>query len=230
VYAGGMGSPRKIVMIGSSGAVGGQVVAALAARAELGRLTLLGRRGSGRTDPRIVDHLVDALEPSSYREFLAGHDVAICTLGVGEPSKVSRADFIRIDKDAVLGFAGACRDAGVTHFELLASVGADPKSRSFYLRSKGELSDGLRALGFQRLSLFHPSMILTPTNRYGMAQAVTLAVWPKLRPILCGPLRAYRGIAVEELGRAMANNVFSDGDGEEVLLWDDFTALAADHP
>jgi hypothetical protein len=57
-------------------------------------------------------------------------------------------------------------------------------------------------------------------------QGLTLAVWPKLQPALAGPLRKYRGIAVEKLGAAMANNLFTPGRGVEVLEWDAFVALA----
>jgi hypothetical protein len=38
---------------------------------------------------------------------------------VGEPSKLSREQFTRIDKQTVLDFAAACKRAGVSHFELL---------------------------------------------------------------------------------------------------------------
>lgn len=221
-----MNAKRRVVMIGSTGAVGGHVAATLAASADTQQLTLLGRRATeGLPQSNVTQHKIDVLEPSTYRGLVAEHDVAVCTLGVGEPSKVSKEDFVRIDKDAVLAFATTCREAGVEHFELLSSVGVGAQSRSFYLRTKGELEDGLRGLGFPRLSLFHPSMILTPSNRYGMSQAVTLAVWPKLRPLLLGPLRRLRGVRVEDLGRAMALNVFTDAQGEEVLEWDDFAAL-----
>ncbi len=87
---------------------------------------------------------------------------------------MSKADFVRIDRDAALDFGRACKAAGVRHFELLCAVGANAKSSSLYLRTKGELQDGLKALDFERLSLFEPSMIITPTNRYGIGQAVLL--------------------------------------------------------
>ena len=93
---------------------------------------------------------------------------------------MSDAEFVRVDKDAVIGFARACEEAGVAQLELLSAVGAYARSRSLYLRTKGELCDAVVALGFQRLSLFPPSMILTPTKRYGVVQGIALALWPKL--------------------------------------------------
>ena len=82
------------------------------------------------------------------------------------------------------------------------------------------------ALNFERLSLFQPSMILAPTNRYGIQQALTLAFWPGLSRLLIGPTRKYRGIRIESLGAAMANNLATAGQGVETLHWDQFTALA----
>ncbi len=126
----------------------------------------------------------------------------------------------------VTTFATACRNTGVGHFQLLGSIGSDPRSRSFYLRTKGELESGLRDLQFERLSLFRPSMILTPTNRYGLSQALTLAIWPRLGPLLLGPLQRFRGIRVERLGRAIALNLRGGSEGVEVLQWNEIEALA----
>lgn len=213
--------------MGATGAVGTATVKHLLQFGDLQSLTLLGRRPfTAFDDPRIAQHIVDVEEPDSYRDLLPGHACAICTLGIGEPSKASRETFLRIDRDAVLAFGEAAAETGVRHFQLLSSVGSDAKSPSFFLRSKGKLEDGLRALRFKRLSLFHPSMILTPTNRYGFSQAVTLAVWPKLSPVLRGPLGKLRGIKVDDLGAAIANNAALAGSGSEVLEVPEIEALA----
>ena len=126
----------------------------------------------------------------------------------------------------MIAFAKICKQSGVRHVELLGAVGADSKSRAFYRRVKGELEEALVALNFERLSLFQPSMILTPTNRYGIQQALTLAFWPGLSRLLIGPTRKYRGIRIEALGAAMANNLATAGQGVETLHWHQFTALA----
>ncbi len=221
------GQPVSILMLGASGAVGGATLKTLTNHPQAQRLTLLVRRNlPALKSPKTQQHIVDVFDPASYQHLLAGHDAAICTFGVGESSKVSDEEFIRVDKTAVLAFATACKTAGVKHFELLSAVASNAQSPSFYLRIKGELNQALAAMKFERLSLFQPSMILTPTNRYGVMQGLTLAVWPKLQPLLGGPLRKYRDIAVEKLGAAMAINLFTPGAGMEVLEWDAFVALA----
>lgn len=217
----------SVVMLGASGAVGGHALAQALALPEVSQITSLGRRVLNQTHPKLRQEVVDVFDAETYALHLAGHQAAICTFGVGEPSKVSREEFLRVDKTAVLEFAAACKAAGVRHFSLLSSVGVSARSRSYFLRSKGELEDGLRWLDFERLSLFHPSMILTPTNRYGLSQGIILKVWPLLTPVLRGSLRKYRGVEVGSLGAAMARNVVRAGEGEEVLEWDEIMGLVA---
>lgn len=146
-------------------------------------------------------------------------------MGVGESSKIPKEEFIRIDKTAVLKFAKACKEKGVKHFLLLSSIGSDSSSWNYYLRTKGELNDELEKLHFERLSIFQPSMIMTPQNRYGWTQGIALKIWPKLDCILHKGYRKYRGIKVDMLGKAIANNVFLDGTGVEYLQYDDFLKL-----
>lgn len=218
--------PLSVIMIGATGAVGGHVLSTLLKMPEVTRITLLGRRViPDLADDHLTQHVVSLEDPSSYAHLIKGHDCAICTLGVGQPSTMSKEAFLKIDKEMPEQFAQACHDAGVTHFELLSSVGASSKSSSFFLRAKGELEDTLEELGFERLSLFHPSMILTPENRYGVTQALTLAVWPKLHWMMRGKASSYRGIKVDVLGGSIAHNLVHDApERVETLHWSDFTS------
>jgi uncharacterized protein YbjT (DUF2867 family) len=216
----------KIAMLGASGAVGQAALAALQAMPEVNAITALVRRPfAPASSAKLTTHIVDVLSPASYAQHLKSHDAAICTFGVGEPSKVSFEEFNRIDFDAVLEFAKACKAADIRHFELLCSVAASPASSNRYLKSKGELREAIAALGFSRFSCFQPSMIITPQNRYGFSQAVMLAVWPVLSHLLVGPLSKYRGVRVEDLGTAMARNLPANGSGTEILHWPEFMRL-----
>lgn len=216
----------SIVMLGASGAVGTETLNTLIHSKKVQRLTLLGRTPIPNISSEFVhQHKINIHESNSYQAYLQGHNIAICTLGVGQPSKMSKEEFVKIDKTAVINFATACKNIGVEHFQLLSSVGTNPESGSFYLRMKGELIEELKKLNFERLSIFQPSMILTKTNRYGMGQAITLKVWPILKPILVGGLRKYRGVPVQILGQAIANNILEKGQPFEILQWNEFYAL-----
>lgn len=219
---------RRVAMLGATGAVGGGALAELLRSPAIAGVTSLGRRSlaDAPASPKLTQHVVDLEDAAGYAPLLAGHDAAICTLGVGQPTKVPREALWKIDVDYVMAFATACRDQGVGSFALLGAVGADVDSSVDYLKMKGELEAKVIALGFFRTSLFRPSMLLTPHNRYGIGQAILLRVWPKLDWLLAGRLRRFRGITVADLGRAMARDAERDDPGVHVYHWDEFSALA----
>jgi uncharacterized protein YbjT (DUF2867 family) len=222
----------RVITMGSSGAVGSNVLATLQAMPQVSTITALVRKTlqDGAPD-KLTQHIVDVLLPASYAQHVKNHDAAICTLGVGQPTKTPRDEFRAIDFDAVLAFAAACRAAGIKHFELLGSVAANPKSGNFYLKSKGELREAITALGFQRFSIFQPSMLITRTNRYDATQGLMLATWPMLSHLLIGGLDKYRSITVENLGRAMAHNltrnILGTEQRTEILHWREIQPLIA---
>ena len=219
------------MLLGATGAVGRHVLAEALHLPVFESVTTIGRRpaevaGDEAPVGKLTQHVVDLAAPESYRAHIAGHTTAICTLGVGQPSKSTREDVWKVEIDYVLGFAAACRTAGVSHFSLMTSVGSDVRSRSFYLRLKGTQEERVAALGFEHTSLFRPSMLITPQNRYGAIQAVFLAVWPAIDWLFAGPLRRFRGVRVEDLGRAMAIHAASDPPrGVEILEWDGFQRI-----
>jgi len=193
---------KKAVVLGATGAVGVELVKSLLASNQFERVTTLGRRALDL--PNIppenrVHEIVDVFTPASYEKYLAGHDTAFCTMGMGQPSKGTKEEFYRVDVTAPSEFGKECKRQGIEHFSLLTAVGTNIKSSSLYLRIKGEVEKNIRELGFKRTSFFRPSMIMTPTNRYGLLQGMPLALFPYLDHLLVGPLKAYRSIRVEDL-------------------------------
>ena len=226
-----MSAPRRLVILGATGAVGRNVLAEALRSPAFAAVTTLGRRPAdiGEDEApagKLAQYVVDLDAPVSYRALVAGHTAAICTLGVGQPSTSTREEVWKVEIEYVTAFAAACKDAGVRHFSLMTSVGSDARSRSYYLRLKGTQEDRVKALGFERTSLFRPSLLITPLNRYGASQAAFLAVWPKIHWMLAGPLRRYRGVRVEDLGRAIALNAARDAPGGvEIHEWDGFQRI-----
>lgn len=227
-HSGGDPSALNAVVLGATGAVGGCLVQALLQSPHIGKVTTLGRRPlelDGFPSGRLVHRVVDVFEPAAYETHLAGHQAAFCTLGVGQPSKVTPEELYRVDVECAFRFASACRRKGVSHFTLMTAVGASSTSRTRYLRYKAGIEDKVRVLGFRRASFFRPSMLLTPANRYGLVQAVMLRLFPFIDPLLAGPLASLRSITVEALGRAMALNAGQPGSGAEILQWRDFQRI-----
>lgn len=235
--AGAHRQPRHAVVLGATGAVGSALVRELLASDAWASVSIIVRRptrqfadlpGSAKLSEQLLD--LGRLESDVSGELALRRDAqlgavaAFCTLGVGQPRKVSHEELRRVDVGIAAAFARGCRAAGVSHFSLLTAVGADATSKLNYPRVKGEIEQQVTALRFERTSIFRPSLLVTKELRYGLQDRVTQAVFPRISRFM--PSR-YREITVEALARAMRVNAERDAPpGVEVLEHDDFVRLA----
>lgn len=167
----------KAVVAGGTGLVGSHLVSLLSSRSVA--TTALGRRAGPPT--RGVDWRLADLGDLTGKDVPAATDVAFCCLGTTIKAAGSQQEFRRVDHDLVLAFARACRSAGVPQFHAVSAAGADPSSRIFYSRVKGDTERDLEALGFPTLALYRPSLLggeraqRRPAERFAMATARLLS-------------------------------------------------------
>jgi len=76
----------------------------------------------------------------------------------------------------------------------VTALGADPTSRVFYNRVKGETEAALRGVGFEALGIARPSLLLgdRTESRPGERLAITVSRWlaPLLAPLPARPIEA----------------------------------------
>ena len=186
----------RIAMIGATGLIGRQLWPLLEQRHDL---LVLGRRPSGAAQEKLGTMV-------EWPALLGGErlDVAISTLGSTRKAAGSWSAFEAVDRTAVLAFAAAARKAGARHLLLVSSTGADASSRNAYLRLKGEVEQAVVALGFERIDILRPGLLLGKRNERRTAEGIGQTLAPVLNLLLRGPLDRYAGIDAGLVARAMA--------------------------
>lgn len=123
-------------------------------------------------------------------------DAVVCALGTTMAKAGSREAFRRVDHDIPLEVARLALANGAKALALNSALGADPKSRVFYSRTKGELERDLKALGYPSLTLVRPGLIGGDRHESRPAERVGILVSEVLRPLL--PAR-YRVVPAERI-------------------------------
>ena len=182
-----------VLLAGATGLVGSRVLARL--QGARSSVVPVGRRSVGVPGEVVADFA--ALPP------LPAADVAICTLGTTIRAAGSQAAFRAVDHDAVLAFARAAQAAGVTRFIGVTAVGADAASSVFYSRVKGEVERELTALGFDRLDIVQPGLIIGPRSERRPVEAFFQWLTPLLNPLLVGGLARYGGVSADVVAAAI---------------------------
>jgi uncharacterized protein YbjT (DUF2867 family) len=95
----------------------------------------------------------------------------------------------------------------------VSSVGADPTSANFYLRLKGETERDVVAVGFARVDIIRPGLLLGDRREFRPAERFAALLAPVVNPLLVGPLARYRAIRAEAVAGAIARLAGAKGRG-----------------
>ena len=196
-------------VVGSTGEVGKAIVKELARTPGFSRVTLIARKQVelpkdegenvySKFDQKLVDF--DKLSENHAEDF-KGYDVGFCALGTTR-GKSGREGFIKVDHDYVMSTGKLAKEGGCKHFNLVSAGGTNKNSFFLYPQVKGQVEEEMQELGFPRLTIWKPNILLVdraePRFFEKIAQAVT------------GALDRYRlfSIDVPVLAKVMVNRVF----------------------
>ena len=219
------GDPKLALFAGASGFVGGYLLQNLLETPEVGRIFAISRRPLGREHPRLANRIVQFDKLQSQLQGVICQ-VALCCLGTTRREAGSQEEFRKVDFDYVLSFAAAAKAAHAQRFIVVSSVGANPESRNFYLRTKGEMEAALATVGFPALDIFQPGMLLGWRRQTRPLELLASAAMPLVNPLLFGTREQYRGIPARTVAAAMAAATRSVRKGLQRYTYSGIQALA----
>ncbi|MGH7519844.1 MAG: oxidoreductase, partial [Gemmatimonadales bacterium] len=175
-----------------------------------------------KLEQRLVD--LGAIETSAD---LPHADDVFCCLGTTIKQAGSQQAFRRVDYDFVDGLARAGVRVGATQFLLVSAIGADPESRVFYSRVKGEAEAAVRKLPYRALQIFRPSLLLGERAQFRLGERIAMVGAPLLQLFLVSRLRRYRPIQASDVARAMVRVARDAPRGPNVFEYDAILANLA---
>lgn len=208
---------EKIALVaGGTGLVGSYLVDALLEAPDFATVRLLSRRELPEADPRLEVRVVDFDALAAHPDPIEA-DVVFCTLGTTIKKAGSEEAFRRVDLTYPVAVARAARAGGATHFLLVSSLGADADSKIFYNRVKGEVEQEILGLGYPSVTIVRPSLLLGDRDESRPAERLGQLVLGALRPVMIGPLRAYRPVHAHDVARSLADAALGGGEGVRVI-------------
>jgi uncharacterized protein YbjT (DUF2867 family) len=156
------------IVLGGTGQVGSAAVAELLAIPECREVVMVTRKPiAARTRVRNVvfdtgaDDFAERTATVAREVLSQGPLSAVSCVGVGSGSmRWSEEQLQRLELGVVGAFARGCHDAGIAQFCLLSAAGSTARSRFRYVRVMGMKEDTVRSIGFTRLAIFRPGIIV----------------------------------------------------------------------
>lgn len=150
---------RTTLLLGATGLVGRELLGLLLEDEGYGHVTVVGRRATGNTHPKLSERVFDLAEMQRHPDAFAA-DAIFCALGTTIKTAGSRERFRVVDYDYPLMAARLGKEQGATHYLIVTALGANARSRIFYNRVKGEVERDLLALNYPRTTIARPSLLL----------------------------------------------------------------------
>lgn len=207
----------KALVIGATGAVGKDLVQLLLEDDSFENVSVFVRRPVGFEHPKLTVHVVDFEHPGQWNHLLSG-DVLFSCLGTTIKAAGSHGAQWKVDYTYQYEAADAARRNGVRTYVLVSSVGADPKSKIFYTRMKGELEEAVKQIGFSGCFILRPpSLIRKGSDRFGEKAGVVML--KALNAV--GLMRSWKPMPTEAVATAMVRLAKSGRRGTETIVSQD---------
>ncbi|WP_025716743.1 NAD(P)H-binding protein [Paenibacillus sp. 1-18] len=219
---------RKAVVVGATGLVGGYVVRELLVQKEYGRVMVVGRHPLEIKHPKLEQANIDWEQPQKTASAFEGADDVFCCLGTTMKKAGSKEQFRRVDLDYPVLTARLGKEAGAGQMLAISSMGANPNSRVFYNRTKGEAEEALAAVGLPALHLFRPSLILGARPERRAGEAAAAVVMKALDGMMTGKLAPYRAIPASVIARAMVRIALAQANGVHIYPNDIIRVIGAE--
>jgi uncharacterized protein YbjT (DUF2867 family) len=217
---------KTALVIGATGLVGSHCLQLLLADDSYNEVRVLARKPALLEHPKLRWSVVDMGRLSDQASLFAVDEV-YCCLGTTIKKAGSRQEFRKVDYEYPLDAARAALMAGVRRFLIVTSLGADPDSRVYYSRVKGDVEQALVSIRLPSLNIFRPSFLVGARKEVRVGEKIAGALFRLIGEVLVGPLRKYRPIDARVVAQAMVRAAARASSGVHVFESDHIQMLGS---
>lgn len=196
-------SKKTAVVFGATGLVGNALVNELIDNQYYEKVIAVLRNDLPFSNPKLEQllfpdfrhllHLKGELYATDY----------FCCVGTTIKKAGSQKAFHQVDFDIPTHIAQLAQELSIPNLVVISSIGADPGSSNFYLRTKGKMEKSVRALYTGNLKIVRPSLLMGKRSESRFWESAAIKCMFFLGVFFIGPFRKFRGIKVSDLAKVM---------------------------
>lgn len=216
---------KTAIIIGSTVMTGSHLLKILLTSGIYEKVISLVRHSTKISHPRLIQHVVNFDQPESYQDLIEGNDM-FCCLGTTIKKAGSQEAFEKVDLKYPIQFAKIAASKGVKQYSIISSIGANPKSNNFYLRTKGKCEEELRKLAFQSISIFRPSLLLGNRKEFRLGEKIGEYTMKLFSIFFLGKIKKYKPVKSKNVAYAMYSIAQSNTVGYHIYESDEISDIS----
>lgn len=203
---------KTALLFGATGLTGMYLLDELVKNNTYAKIKVFGRKNRSYDSDKIELHTIDLNKLEDFSELIIGDDL-FCCLGTTVKNAGSKEATRMVDFNYPVKIAEIASKNKVKNFVVISTLGANPKSSSFYFKNKGIMEEAIKYLDFVSLHALRPSMLLGKRNEFRFGEIVGKAFIHLFGWLMIGKLRRFKAVHSKDVARAMiflANNNYGD--------------------
>ena len=209
----------KILLVGSTGLVGSEVLKILLSDARVKSVVTPVRKKMELSHPQLIQKVID-FDQLQQDSQIWGVDVVICTLGTTIKIAKTKENFKKVDLTYPVEVAKLCHQFGARHFILNSAMGANAKSKIFYNQVKGEAELAIQQIGYSQVTLVRPGLIGGERKEFRLGEQIAHYVLSFLDPILPAKMKIN---PAQKIAQKICEQAFIEKPGIQIVEADQMT-------
>jgi uncharacterized protein YbjT (DUF2867 family) len=206
----------KAIVIGATGLIGSELVKQLLENEEFKTVVTLGRNKLEKEHPKLEQLIVNPGDKKAFAEYIRG-DVLFCALGTTIKKAGSQEKFRLVDYTFVVNSAEVASQNGVKQFCVISSLGSNPASSNFYLRTKGEMEETIKKLNFESIHIIRPSLLLGERVENRPGEKIGGFFSRIFSFAFIGRLKRYKPVEASEVANTMIKVTLTKPNGVNIV-------------
>jgi uncharacterized protein YbjT (DUF2867 family) len=164
---------KTAVVAGAGGLIGTFLVEHLQKAHEFSKIILLVRKPLGLKGEKIKELVVD-FEALTLLELNPAESIVFCCVGTAIGKAGSEEIFEKADYHLPVNLAHWCKKQNIPQLLVVSSLGADPLSSNFYLRTKGRMQQSISEIGLETVIFVQPSLLTGPRKEFRLGEKIAI--------------------------------------------------------
>ncbi|WP_109437924.1 nucleoside-diphosphate sugar epimerase [Aquimarina sp. AU119] len=201
---------KTAIILGATGLTGGVLLQKLLHDNRYDKIKLFSRKSVNISHPKIEEYLIDMFKLNDHSKNFTADEV-FCCIGTTNAKTPNKELYHKIDFGIPVDTAQLCLKNNISTLLIISALGANPKSRVFYNRTKGEMEERVLALEIPKTHILQPSLIGGKRNEKRPGEYFFKQIMKVFNPLLIGAMKKYRTIDPETIVSSMiwlANHKF----------------------
>ncbi|WP_371378522.1 NAD(P)H-binding protein [Thalassotalea aquiviva] len=195
---------KSALLLGASGLTGQHCLHGLLNNSNYAKVIVLVRQKLSLTHPKLSQHVVDFCALPNLVKYFHVDDV-FCCIGTTLKKAKTKAKFYAVDYQLIVDIATLALQAKVKQFAIVSAAGVTETSFNYYSATKGKLENTLKQMGFERLIIMKPSLLLGQRDEFRLLERLAQRLAPVFRWLCIGRFKKFAPTNSQDVAMAMIN-------------------------